>query len=150
AMHRLSWQKAPQQGRRIVDNFTLVIDTRPDRQRPAPCHAACAAPSKIPDGPNAGTTRIAMTHMPLPRKRAGTAVALSCLLLAAPRSAQESGTWGQRCPALPVQDQPAGATDLQPAAPAPAQAVPEPASPGAAIPPAAAPASQAAAGPTDP
>ncbi|SIQ37373.1 outer membrane transport energization protein ExbB [Paracoccus thiocyanatus] len=95
-----------------------------------------------------------MTHMPLPRTGAGTAVALSCLLLAAPLSAQESGTGGQPGPAPQVQvqvpDQPAGATDPQPAAPAPAQAVPEPASPDAAIPPAAAPAPQAAAGPTDP
>ncbi|QFQ87593.1 tonB-system energizer ExbB [Paracoccus kondratievae] len=39
-----------------------------------------------------------MTHLPLPRLRAGTALALTCLLMAAPLSAQESPSGAQPAP----------------------------------------------------
>ncbi|QFG37998.1 outer membrane transport energization protein ExbB [Paracoccus pantotrophus] len=67
-----------------------------------------------------------MTQMSLPRRRAGTAVALTCLLLAAPISAQEAATEGQTSPAPEVQ--------TQPAAPAGEPAAPEAAAPEAAAP----------------
>jgi biopolymer transport protein ExbB len=95
----------------------------------------CAAPQQDADGPNAGTIRIAMTQMSLPRHRAGTAVALTCLLLAAPLSAQESTTSGQPGPAPEVQAQPA--SPAAPEAAVPQAAAPEttaPATPAPATP----------------
>ncbi|UFS64228.1 tonB-system energizer ExbB [Paracoccus denitrificans] len=76
-----------------------------------------------------------MTQMSLPRHRAGTAVALTCLLLAAPLSAQESTTSGQPGPAPEVQAQPA--SPAAPEAAAPQTAAPEttaPATPAPATP----------------
>ena len=48
-----------------------------------------------------------MTHLPLPRYRAGTAAALTCLLLATPIIAQESGAGDPAGPATQSGDQPA-------------------------------------------
>ncbi|KRW94821.1 tonB-system energizer ExbB [Paracoccus sp. MKU1] len=72
-----------------------------------------------------------MTHLSLPRYRAGTAVALTCLLLAAPLSAQESTTGSQPGPAPETQVQPAspGAETGTPPAAAPEAATPETAAP---------------------
>ncbi|RQP07885.1 MAG: tonB-system energizer ExbB [Paracoccus sp. BP8] len=89
-----------------------------------------------------------MTHLSLPRHRAGTAVALTCLLLGTPLSAQESAPDSQPGPAPQVQTQPAS-----PAAPETAPsgtATPETAAPEAAAPQTAAPESPDPASPAAP
>ncbi|REG53252.1 tonB-system energizer ExbB [Paracoccus versutus] len=77
-----------------------------------------------------------MTQKSLPRRSAGTAVALTCLLLATPIAAQEAATGGQTSPAPEVQTQPAAPAG-ETAAPQPQ--VPQPATPEAAAPGTAAP-----------
>ncbi|MGA0616562.1 tonB-system energizer ExbB [Paracoccus sp. KR1-242] len=68
--------------------------------------------------------RIAMSHLSLPRLRAGTALTLACLMLAAPIHAQEAGGTPQ-APAMDQQSAPVPATPDS-AAPSP-QATPAPA-----------------------
>ena len=93
-----------------------------------------------------------MTNLTLPRRRAGTALALACLMLATPVAAQDSGTATQPAPAAPAVPAPAEATPAEttpanttpaaPAATAPAAVTPaaEPAAPASATTPAITPA----------
>ncbi len=66
-----------------------------------------------------------MTDLPLPRRRAATALALACLMLATPLAAQDSTTGAPAAPQAQTQAAPAPAATTAETAPAPA-AQPQP------------------------
>ena len=76
-----------------------------------------------------------MTNLTLPRRRAGTALALAFAMLATPIAAQDSGTATQPAPATPEVVAPTATTPAAPAATTPAEpAATSPAAPSATTP----------------